>query len=133
MSMKPGATTNPRASTVRAALAAARSPISAILSPRIPTSTRRAGAPEPSNTSPPRITRSNPAWAPDNATHRAPMTKAAAALVYGFMRHLVFDCRLSTADLLIPSHGFHVQVVHDERVDVSRRLDELLCTARTVA
>jgi hypothetical protein len=58
MSMKPGATMLPAASTFRAALAAERSPRAASRSPRMPTSARNQGAPVPSTTRPLAITRS---------------------------------------------------------------------------
>src|SRR5262245_9922767 len=56
MSTKPGATTQPEASSVRAP--ARPLPTAAMRSPSIATSARRAGAPVPSTTLPPRITRS---------------------------------------------------------------------------
>src|SRR5258708_29255921 len=57
--MKPGETTWPVASIVSRAVAAARSPTASMRPSRIPTSARRAGAPVPSRTSPPRIRRSS--------------------------------------------------------------------------
>src|SRR5215213_5969869 len=59
MSMKPGATTRPRASMVRVAVACARFPIFTIRSSLIATSAVYAGRPEPSTTLPFRIKRSN--------------------------------------------------------------------------
>src|SRR5579862_1724454 len=55
--MNPGATTRPRASMVRAAVApdVAASPTKTMRSPRMPTSAVRAGAPVPSTTDPPRM------------------------------------------------------------------------------
>src|SRR5919198_2757493 len=55
MSMKPGATTLPVASTTRAASPASDGATAAMRSPSTATSARRAGAPEPSTTEPPRI------------------------------------------------------------------------------
>lgn len=53
--MKPGATVRPVASIVVRAVAELRSPTAAIVSPRTPTSARRAGEPVPSMTFPLRI------------------------------------------------------------------------------
>src|SRR5262245_48212642 len=58
-SMKPGATVRPVTSITRRASARARSATAATVSPWMPTSARRPGAPEPSTTVPPRSTRSN--------------------------------------------------------------------------
>ena len=58
MSMNPGATTAPAASTVRAALAPASRPIAAMRPPRIPMSPAYHGEPVPSTTWPFRMTRS---------------------------------------------------------------------------
>src|SRR5688572_8741949 len=62
-SMKPGATTAPRASIRRRAGAPSSRPIAAIRSPRIPTSARNQGAPLPSTTRPFAMTRSYSALA----------------------------------------------------------------------
>src|SRR5215470_1721114 len=59
MSMKPGATTSPRASIVRVAVACASLPIFTMRSPLIAMSAAYAGRPEPSTTLPPLIKRSN--------------------------------------------------------------------------
>src|SRR5262245_10480888 len=59
MSMKPGATISPAASMTRAASAPGRSPTSRIRSPSTATSARRAGAPVPSTTVPPRTSTSS--------------------------------------------------------------------------
>src|SRR3954466_9011557 len=58
MSTKPGVTSNPSASIVRAA-SSAMAPISVMRPSRTPTSAVRAGAPVPSTTLPPRIRRSS--------------------------------------------------------------------------
>ncbi len=59
MSMKPGATWSPVASMTRRPCSGAISPSAAMRSPTRPTSARKAGAPVPSSTVPPRTTRSN--------------------------------------------------------------------------
>ena len=59
MSMKPGATTWSAASIRRRAVAFERSPTAAMRSPAMPTSARNQGAPVPSTTRPPAITRSS--------------------------------------------------------------------------
>ena len=58
MSMKPGATTCPAASVTRAPSAARSRPTAAIRPSRTSTSARRSGAPVPSTTVPPRMSRS---------------------------------------------------------------------------
>src|SRR5262245_9609943 len=58
MSMKPGATTSPAASTLRFAVAPSSLPTAAILSPTTQTSALNQGAPEPSTTRPPANSRS---------------------------------------------------------------------------
>src|SRR6266545_5839640 len=59
MSMKPGATVSPAASTVCPAGSRERSPTALMLSPVIATSAREDGAPVPSSTCPPVILRSS--------------------------------------------------------------------------
>src|SRR5712692_2537603 len=59
MSMKPGATVSPAASTISPAGSRERSPTAVMLSPVTPTSARTAGTPVPSRTCPPEILRSS--------------------------------------------------------------------------
>src|SRR4029078_2390770 len=74
MSMKPGATYFPPASTRRFAEAFSRLPTATILSPRTPTSARNHGAPVPSTTRPPATIRSSAAALAPSATRQPTST-----------------------------------------------------------
>src|SRR5262245_718631 len=103
MSTKPGATTQPSASSVRSAVASCRRPTAATRPSRTPTSAVYAGSPVPSTTLPPRTSRSR--------------SGIGGRRLDGTQRVLVLDAvharRVGADDLALPLVGEVLDPLHE--------------------
>src|SRR6478752_5835948 len=113
MSTNPGVTSRPSASTVRSAEPSTR-PTSVITPSRTPTSAVRAGAPVPSTTVPPRITRSWSDISAPSGAHRGQDLFAEEPARGGRVLSIGAEARTGDDEAVDPERVQLAQTRHDD-------------------